>query len=104
MYIMGFLVHFALRTVFSHLSRSVSDSRVTMETKFGERPDASSPQSEAVANELQDLSLRPAPSRLPLTERRSGESPFVFSHKNQKSKCCSVPPCCFYSSPDCTKF
>ncbi|XP_019960918.2 myocardin-related transcription factor A-like isoform X2 [Paralichthys olivaceus] len=41
-----------------------------METKFGERPDASSPQSEAVASELQELSLQPAPSLLPLTDRR----------------------------------
>ncbi|XP_070703529.1 myocardin-related transcription factor A-like [Pempheris klunzingeri] len=50
-----------------------SESPVTMETKFGERPntDASiwgchpSPQSEAVANELSELSLQPDPNLLP---------------------------------------
>uniref|UniRef100_A0A3B4T932 MKL/myocardin-like protein 1 n=1 Tax=Seriola dumerili TaxID=41447 RepID=A0A3B4T932_SERDU len=45
-----------------------------METKFGESPNADasipSPQSEAVANELRELSLQPAPRPLPLTDRR----------------------------------
>lgn len=34
---------------------------------------ASSPQSEAVTNELQDLSLQPAPNLLPIHERKNGE-------------------------------
>lgn len=34
---------------------------------------ASSPQSEAVANELQELSLHPAPNLLPIHERKNGE-------------------------------
>ncbi|XP_039979741.1 myocardin-related transcription factor A-like isoform X2 [Xiphias gladius] len=46
-----------------------------METKSGERPNADasipSPQSEAVANELQELSLQPALNLLPIRERRS---------------------------------
>ncbi|TKS91693.1 MKL/myocardin-like protein 1 [Collichthys lucidus] len=46
-----------------------------METKFGERPNAdasiSSPQSEAVANELQELSLQPAPNLLPVRDRKN---------------------------------
>ncbi|XP_045929986.1 myocardin-related transcription factor A-like isoform X1 [Micropterus dolomieu] len=46
-----------------------------METKFGERPNANasipSPQSEAVANELQELSLQPASSVLPVRERKN---------------------------------
>ncbi|XP_059203407.1 myocardin-related transcription factor A-like [Centropristis striata] len=52
----------------------VSESQVTMETKFGERPNAgafiSNTQSEAVANELQELSLQPAPSLLPVRQRK----------------------------------
>ncbi|KAF0032466.1 hypothetical protein F2P81_014756 [Scophthalmus maximus] len=57
------------RSVYKAYSRAL----VTMETKFGERPnaDACSPQSEAVANELQELSLQPASSLLPITKRRS---------------------------------
>ncbi|KAM8725074.1 myocardin-related transcription factor A-like isoform 1-T1 [Acanthopagrus schlegelii] len=46
-----------------------------METDFGERPntDASIPrlQSEAVASDLQELSLQPAPNLLPVTERKN---------------------------------
>ncbi|XP_070837220.1 myocardin-related transcription factor A-like [Chaetodon trifascialis] len=46
-----------------------------METLFGERPDADasipSPRSEAVANELQELSLQPAPNLLPVRERKN---------------------------------
>lgn len=34
---------------------------------------APSPQSEAVANELQELSLQPAPNLLPIKERKNGE-------------------------------
>ncbi|XP_034394915.1 LOW QUALITY PROTEIN: myocardin-related transcription factor B-like [Cyclopterus lumpus] len=45
-----------------------------METEFGGRPTAGafipSPQSEAVANELQELSLQPAPNLLPVRERK----------------------------------
>ncbi|XP_068435278.1 myocardin-related transcription factor A-like isoform X2 [Clinocottus analis] len=45
-----------------------------MEAEFGERAAAGafipSPQSEAVANELQELSLQPAPSLLPVSERK----------------------------------
>ncbi|XP_075941275.1 myocardin-related transcription factor A-like isoform X3 [Anarhichas minor] len=45
-----------------------------METYFGERPDAGvfilSTQSEAVANELQELSLQPAPNLLPVRQRK----------------------------------
>nr|XP_033501801.1 myocardin-related transcription factor A-like isoform X1 [Epinephelus lanceolatus]XP_033501802.1 myocardin-related transcription factor A-like isoform X1 [Epinephelus lanceolatus] len=44
-----------------------------METKFGERPNAGafilSPQSESAANELQELSLQPAPNLLPVRDR-----------------------------------
>lgn len=35
---------------------------------------APSPQSEAVTNELQELSLQPAPNELPLQERKNGEA------------------------------
>lgn len=73
----------------SSLPRSVykphSESLVTMETKFGERPNAdasiSSPQSEAVANELQELSLQPAPNLLPVRDRKNGK--WQFLHSNQ---------------------
>ncbi|XP_078124972.1 myocardin-related transcription factor A-like isoform X2 [Sander vitreus] len=45
-----------------------------METKLGEKSNAGafipSPQSEAVANELQELSLQPAPNLLPVRERK----------------------------------
>lgn len=34
---------------------------------------AQSPQSEAVTNELQELSLQPAPNLLPIQERKNGE-------------------------------
>lgn len=34
---------------------------------------ASSPQSEAVANELQELSLQPAPNLPPIKERKNGK-------------------------------
>lgn len=34
---------------------------------------ASSPQSDAVTNELQELSLQPAPNLLPIRERKNGE-------------------------------
>lgn len=34
---------------------------------------ASSPQSDAVTNELQELSLQPAPNLLPIHERKNGE-------------------------------
>lgn len=72
----------------SSLPRSVyephAESLVTMETKFGEGPntDASipSPQSEAVANELQELSLQPAPNLLPVRERKNGR--WQFLHLN----------------------
>ncbi|TMS15465.1 MKL/myocardin-like protein 1, partial [Larimichthys crocea] len=68
-----------VRTGRLHCTRSVykphSESLVTMETKFGERPNAdasiSSPQSEAVANELQELSLQPAPNLLPVRDRKN---------------------------------
>ncbi|KAI3360080.1 hypothetical protein L3Q82_014395 [Scortum barcoo] len=67
-----------------------------METKFRERPNADasipSPQSEAVANELQELSLQPAPS-LPIRERKSdGHSigilcfDFVFQKCSMRSE------------------
>ncbi|KAF7654253.1 hypothetical protein LDENG_00071880 [Lucifuga dentata] len=46
-----------------------------METQLGERlssdGSAPSPQSEAVANELQELSLQPAPNPLPIRERKN---------------------------------
>lgn len=49
---------------------------------------ASSPQSEAVANELQELSLQPVPNLLPIHERKNGE--FIIMpkqlHLNTKSK------------------
>ncbi|XP_047184310.1 myocardin-related transcription factor B isoform X3 [Scophthalmus maximus] len=61
------------RTKWRSVYKAYSRALVTMETKFGERPnaDACSPQSEAVANELQELSLQPASSLLPITKRRS---------------------------------
>uniref|UniRef100_A0A3B4YF44 Uncharacterized protein n=1 Tax=Seriola lalandi dorsalis TaxID=1841481 RepID=A0A3B4YF44_SERLL len=43
-----------------------------------------SPQSEAVANELRELSLQPAPSPLPLTDRRGGKLLFFFSPQEQE--------------------
>jgi len=47
-----------------------------METEFRERPTAGastpSPQSEAVANGLQELSLQPAPNLLPVRVRKDG--------------------------------
>ncbi|KAM7372271.1 hypothetical protein PAMP_009451 [Pampus punctatissimus] len=57
-----------------------------METKFGERPHASipSPQSEAVTNELQELSLHPAHNLLPIRERKN--SKYHFEHKNKIKK------------------
>uniref|UniRef100_A0A8C2ZF76 Uncharacterized protein n=1 Tax=Cyclopterus lumpus TaxID=8103 RepID=A0A8C2ZF76_CYCLU len=51
-------------------------------TEFGGRPTAGafipSPQSEAVANELQELSLQPAPNLLPVRERKDGR--WLFFH------------------------
>lgn len=56
-----------------------------METKCGERPNAdasiTSPQSEAVANELQELSLQLTPKLLPVRERKNGK--WQFLHSNQ---------------------
>lgn len=70
--------------VFPHFPRSIYEpnSLVAMETKFGERPDADafSPQSEAVTNELQELSLHPAPNLLPIKERKNGKC----QEQNQK--------------------
>lgn len=40
---------------------------------------ASSPQSEAVTNELQELSLQPAPNSLPIHERKNGEVMIVIT-------------------------
>lgn len=40
---------------------------------------ACSPQSEAVTNELQELSLQPAPNSLPIHERKNGEVMIVFN-------------------------
>lgn len=61
-----------------------SESLVTMETEFGERPntDASIPrlQSEAVASDLQELSLQPTPNLMPVTERKNGE--FLLMHRH----------------------
>lgn len=45
---------------------------------------APSPQSEAVTNELQELSLQPAPNLLPLRERKNGET---LLHANLRSFC-----------------
>ncbi|KAM9346043.1 myocardin-related transcription factor A-like [Symphorus nematophorus] len=63
-----------------------SGSLVTMETKVGKRPNADasfpSPQSEAVANELQELSLQPAHNLLLVRER-----------KNWISSCLVIPLC-----------
>uniref|UniRef100_A0A4W6CGX4 SAP domain-containing protein n=1 Tax=Lates calcarifer TaxID=8187 RepID=A0A4W6CGX4_LATCA len=75
---MGDRVTFDLETFSSHC-RSVYEPHatilVTMETKCAERPNADasipSPQSEAVANELQELSLQPALNLLPIRDRRS---------------------------------
>lgn len=39
-----------------------------------------SPQSEAVTNELQELSLQPAPNLLPLQERKNGETAMHAGH------------------------
>lgn len=58
-----------------------------MEAQAGEEPGPScsapaspdpapSPHSEAVTNELQELSLQPAPNLLPLRDRKNGECPF----------------------------
>uniref|UniRef100_A0A667YQX6 Uncharacterized protein n=1 Tax=Myripristis murdjan TaxID=586833 RepID=A0A667YQX6_9TELE len=51
-----------------------------METQLREGPNADgsapSPQSEAVANELQELSLQPVPNLLPIRERKNGKWQF----------------------------
>lgn len=63
----------------------LSDTMATRESHKGEEPrpgsmevaatpgSAPSPQSEAVTNELQELSLQPGPNLLPLQERKNGE-------------------------------
>lgn len=70
--------------VLPHFQGPHSESLVTMETKFGERPnaDASIPrlQSEAVASDLQELSLQPAPNLLPVTERKNGQILLMHRH------------------------
>ncbi|KAF3846690.1 hypothetical protein F7725_003768 [Dissostichus mawsoni] len=52
---------------------------VIMETKFGASPNSGafipSPHSDAVANELQEMSLQPAPNLLPVRERKDAEAP-----------------------------
>ncbi len=57
-----------------------------METKFGERPNADasilSPEGEAVANELQELSLQPAPKLLPVRERKNGKYQLLSFESN----------------------
>lgn len=49
----------------------------TMEVP-GKSGSAPSPQSEAVTNELQELSLQPAPNLLPIQERKNGECELFF--------------------------
>lgn len=70
--------------VLPHFQGPHSESLVTMETKFGERPNAKASiprlQSEAVASDLQELSLQPAPNLLPVTERKNGQ--FLHMHRH----------------------
>lgn len=93
-----------LQTInFLHCPTGLSVTLATLHTQKGEEPSpgrmqvagtpgsAPSPQSESVTNELQELSLQPAPNLLPLQERKNGEAVshlakmFIMKHSPSSS-------------------
>lgn len=76
----------SLNYSFPIFAAGLSVTLATQQPQIGEEPSpgsmevtgtpgsAPSPQSEAVTNELQELSLQPAPNLLPLQERKNGKA------------------------------
>lgn len=89
-----FTRHYTFSFPFENTIPGLSVTLASMDSQKGEEPNpgsmevasvpgsASSPQSDAVTSELQELSLQPAPNLLPIQERKNGETvtrmTFVF--------------------------